>query len=108
MRSAVSPESLPCDDITPADIGVTMKARGLPEWGTEYFEEMYEMFRRGESEFVSDDVRRLSGHDPEASRHMSPSRRRSAPEPDQPADGRRPLVRFAVLEAVPLSSTPTA
>lgn len=41
-----------------------MKARGLPEWEAEHFEEMYEMFRRGESEFVSDGVRRLSGHEP--------------------------------------------
>lgn len=55
---------VPCNDITPADIGVMMKARGLPEWEAEHFEEMYEMFRRGESEFVSDDVRRLSGHEP--------------------------------------------
>ena len=55
---------VPCNDITPADIGVMMKARGLPEWEAEHFEEMYEMFRRGESEFVSDDVRLLSGHEP--------------------------------------------
>jgi NAD(P)H dehydrogenase (quinone) len=55
---------VPCNDITPADIGVMMKARGLPEWEAEHFEEMYEMFRRGESEFVSGDVRRLSGREP--------------------------------------------
>jgi uncharacterized protein YbjT (DUF2867 family) len=55
---------VPCNDITPADIGVMMTARGLPKWEAEHFEEMYEMFRRGESEFVSDDVRRLTGHEP--------------------------------------------
>jgi hypothetical protein len=41
-----------------------MKARGLPEWEAEHFEEMYEMFRRGESEFVSGDVHRLTGREP--------------------------------------------
>jgi uncharacterized protein YbjT (DUF2867 family) len=56
--------TVPCNDITPADIGVMMKARGLPDWEAEHFEEMYEMFRRGESEFVSGDVLRLSGHEP--------------------------------------------
>jgi NAD(P)H dehydrogenase (quinone) len=56
--------TVPCNDITPADIGVMMKARGLPDWEAEHFEEMYEMFRRGESEFVSEDVLRLSGHEP--------------------------------------------
>jgi uncharacterized protein YbjT (DUF2867 family) len=55
---------VPCRDITPADIGVQMAARGLPKWEAEHFEEMYAMFRRGESEFVSDDVRRLSGREP--------------------------------------------
>ena len=55
---------VPCRDITPADIGVQMTARGLPKWEAEHFEEMYAMFRRGESEFVSDDVPRLSGREP--------------------------------------------
>ena len=55
---------VPCRDITPADIGVQMTAKGLPKWEAEHFEEMYAMFRRGESEFVSDDVRLLSGREP--------------------------------------------
>lgn len=55
---------VPCKEITPADIGRLMMARGLPNWEAEHFEEMYAMFRRGESEFVSDDVRRLSGREP--------------------------------------------
>jgi hypothetical protein len=41
-----------------------MTARGTPQWEAEHFEEMYEMFRRGESEFVSDDVERITGHRP--------------------------------------------
>jgi len=56
--------TVPCNDITPADIGVMMKARGTPEWEAEHFEEMYEMFRRGESEFVSDDVSNLLHREP--------------------------------------------
>lgn len=53
-----------CTEITPADIGTMMKNRGMANWEAEHFEEMYEMFRAGESEFVSHDVRLLSGHEP--------------------------------------------
>lgn len=56
--------AVPCNDITPADIGAMMKARGLPDWEAEHFQEMYEMFRRSESEFVSGDVLRLTGREP--------------------------------------------
>jgi uncharacterized protein YbjT (DUF2867 family) len=52
------------NEITPADVRAMMTARGTPEWEAEHFEEMYEMFRRGESEFVSDDVERITGHPP--------------------------------------------
>jgi uncharacterized protein YbjT (DUF2867 family) len=51
-------------EITPADVRALMAARGTPPWEAEHFEEMYEMFRRGDSEFVSGDVERLSGHPP--------------------------------------------
>ena len=51
-------------EITPADVRAMMTARGTPQWEAEHFEEMYEMFRRGESEFVSDDVERITGHPP--------------------------------------------
>ena len=50
--------------ITPADVRAMMTARGTPQWEAEHFEEMYEMFRRGESEFVSDDVERITGRPP--------------------------------------------
>jgi NAD(P)H dehydrogenase (quinone) len=56
--------AVPLMEITPADIGAMMKARGLPQWEAEHFEEMYEMFSRGKSEFVSDDVRRITGSEP--------------------------------------------
>jgi NAD(P)H dehydrogenase (quinone) len=51
-------------EVTPADVRAMMTARGTPQWEAEHFEEMYEMFRRGESEFVSDDVARITGHPP--------------------------------------------
>ena len=51
-------------DITPADVRATLAAGGTPRWEAEHFEEMYEMFRRGESEFVSGDVERVTGHPP--------------------------------------------
>jgi uncharacterized protein YbjT (DUF2867 family) len=56
--------SVPVSEITPTEIGLTMKERGLSQWEVEHFQEMYEMFREGESEFVSDDVRRITGGDP--------------------------------------------
>jgi NAD(P)H dehydrogenase (quinone) len=52
------------NEITPADVRNMMLGRGTPLWEAEHFEEMYEMFRRGESEFISADVERLTGHPP--------------------------------------------
>jgi NAD(P)H dehydrogenase (quinone) len=51
-------------EITPTDVRTMMTARGTPQWEAEHFGEMYEMFRRGESEFVSGDVERITGHPP--------------------------------------------
>ena len=55
---------VPVREITPADVGAMMRSRGMAAWEAEHFEEMYEMFRYGESEFVTDDVARLTGHEP--------------------------------------------
>ena len=55
--------TVPVRDITPADVGAMMRSRGMAAWEAEHFEEMYEMFRAGESEFVTDDVLRLTGHE---------------------------------------------
>ena len=52
------------NEIAPADVRNMMLGRGTPLWEAEHFEEMYEMFRRGESEFISADVERLTGHPP--------------------------------------------
>lgn len=49
---------------SPAAVRAMMAGRGTPEWEAEHFEEMYEMFARHESEFVSDDVATVTGHAP--------------------------------------------
>lgn len=49
---------------TPADVKQSFLDRGTEEWEAEHFEEMYELFRRHDSEFVSDDVEQVTGHAP--------------------------------------------
>ncbi len=51
-------------EITPADVRASFLARGLELWEAEHFEEVYQVFRDGESEFVSDDVKRVTGSEP--------------------------------------------
>lgn len=51
-------------ELTPADVKRSFLERGVEEWEAEHFEEMYEMFRRHESEFVSEHVRTVAGHQP--------------------------------------------
>jgi uncharacterized protein YbjT (DUF2867 family) len=51
-------------DITPADVRRTLEGRGMARWEAEHFEEMYQLFRDGLSEFVSDDVERMTGRAP--------------------------------------------
>jgi uncharacterized protein YbjT (DUF2867 family) len=48
-------------EITPADVAGNLAARGMPAWETEHFAEMYELFRAGGSQFVTDDVARILG-----------------------------------------------
>ena len=51
-------------EITPADVRRTMLDKGMAPWEAEHFEEMYQLFRDGASEFVSDDVHRVLGRPP--------------------------------------------
>ena len=51
-------------EITPEDAKNSSLARGLELWEAEHFQEMYEMFRGRESEYVSDDVEKVTGHPP--------------------------------------------
>ncbi len=48
-------------EITPADVRATLTARGMPDWEAEHFEEMYQLFRDGESEFVTHTVEQITG-----------------------------------------------
>ena len=51
-------------EITPADIRIQLEQRGMARWEAEHFQEMYQLFRDGRSEFVSGDVERLLGRPP--------------------------------------------
>jgi uncharacterized protein YbjT (DUF2867 family) len=48
-------------DITPADVRRGLEQRGMARWEAEHFEEMYQLFRDGKSEFVSSDAERMLG-----------------------------------------------
>ncbi|HWD02875.1 MAG TPA: NmrA family NAD(P)-binding protein [Amycolatopsis sp.] len=51
-------------EITPADVRENLLARRMARWEAEHFEEMYQLFRDGESEFVTNDVERVLGRPP--------------------------------------------
>ena len=59
--AATTGRSVSVRQITPADVRANLAARGMPAWETEHFEEMYQLFRNGGSEFVTDDVARILG-----------------------------------------------
>ncbi len=49
-------------DTTPAQVGQAMRARGATDWEARHLTEMLTMFRRGESEYLTDHVENLTGH----------------------------------------------
>jgi uncharacterized protein YbjT (DUF2867 family) len=51
-------------DVTPADVRASLIARGTEEWEADHFADMYELFRAGESEFVTDTVEAVTGRAP--------------------------------------------
>ncbi len=51
-------------EITPADVRENLRGRGMAAWEAEHFQEMYQLFRDGQSEFVTDDVERVLGRPP--------------------------------------------
>jgi uncharacterized protein YbjT (DUF2867 family) len=51
-------------EIVPADVRKDLLERGVARWEAEHFEEMYQLFRDGESEFVTDDIQRVLGRPP--------------------------------------------
>jgi uncharacterized protein YbjT (DUF2867 family) len=64
MVSAKTGQPAGTREITPADVRIQLEQRGMARWEAEHFEEMYQLFRDGRSEFVSDDVERLLGRPP--------------------------------------------
>ncbi len=64
MISARTRRHVGVTEITPADVRSQLEQRGMPRWEAEHFEEMYQLFRDGQSEFVTGDVQRLLGRPP--------------------------------------------
>ncbi len=51
-------------DVTLDQVRASLVGRGMAEWEADHFREMYELFLAGESEFVTDTVREVTGADP--------------------------------------------
>ena len=47
-------------DVTPTEIRAGLIARGTADWEADHFAEMYDLFRAGESEFVTDTVEQVT------------------------------------------------
>ncbi|MFY9930542.1 MAG: NmrA family NAD(P)-binding protein [Streptosporangiaceae bacterium] len=64
MISASTGQRAALREITPADVRRQLEQRGMARWEAEHFEEMYQLFRDGRSEFVTGDAERLLGRPP--------------------------------------------
>ncbi len=64
MINARTGQQIGTQEITPADVRRQLEERGMPRWEAEHFQEMYQLFRDGHSEFVTSDVERLLGRPP--------------------------------------------
>jgi uncharacterized protein YbjT (DUF2867 family) len=51
-------------DTSPAQVGQAMRSRGATDWEAHHLTEMLTLFRRGESEYLTDDVEYLTGRRP--------------------------------------------
>jgi uncharacterized protein YbjT (DUF2867 family) len=54
MISTKTGQAVGTSEITPADVRATLETRGMAPWEAEHFQEMYQLFRDRESEFVTD------------------------------------------------------
>ena len=50
-------------ETTPEAVRLNLLERGMDEWEAGHFAEMYQLFRDGASEFVTDDATRILGRD---------------------------------------------
>jgi NAD(P)H dehydrogenase (quinone) len=64
MISASTGQQASLREITPADVRAQLEQRGMARWEAGHFEEMYQLFRDGRSEFVTGDAERLLGRPP--------------------------------------------
>lgn len=51
-------------DVTLDQVRASLIRRGMAEWEADHFREMYELFKAGESEFVTDTVRKVTSAEP--------------------------------------------
>ena len=51
-------------DVTLDQVRASLVGRGMADWEADHFKEMYELFKAGESEFVTDTVREVTGAEP--------------------------------------------
>lgn len=64
LITAHSGQPVELREITPADLRASLSAKGVEEWEAGHFEQMYQLFRDGESEFVTGDVLTMTGQAP--------------------------------------------
>ena len=71
LVSASTGRQVGTTEITLADVRNQLEQRGMARWEAGHFEEMYQLFRDGRSEFVTGDVERLLGRPPARSGNTS-------------------------------------
>lgn len=64
LVAARSDASATVVDVTLDQVRASLVGRGMAGWEAEHFGEMYALFKAGESEFVTDTVRTVTGADP--------------------------------------------
>ncbi len=64
MVSQIRGDAVSTLEITPADVRDNLLGRGMASWEAEHLQEMYQLFRDGQSEFVTGDVERVLGRAP--------------------------------------------
>lgn len=64
LVSARSGVPLTTVNVTLDEVRTSLIGRGMPDWEADHFREMYELFRAGASEFVTDTVHDVTGSSP--------------------------------------------
>ena len=64
MIEAVTGRAAPVIDITPEQAAHAVRAHGASAWEADHLTEMLTRFRAGDSEYVTGDVKALTGREP--------------------------------------------